>query len=109
MPRVQTRTQRLLIVLAILILLLVSSRYAIESVPHWSACQKLADEHAEMEEMINSFIRGGAKIVPAYDDGPPANAKELLDYHTQMRKKYRWAAWCPWQPIPPDPPVPTLK
>jgi len=62
-----------------------------------------------MEERIREFIRSGARIVPAYDDGPPANAKALLEYHARMRKKYRLAAWCPWKVIPPDPPTPTLK
>ena len=109
MPQAKIRMRRLLIVLAILMLLLPSSRYAIESAPRWSSCQKVADEHAYMEHAIGQFIQRGAKIVPAYDDGPSADAKTLLEYHTRMRKKYRLAAWCPWNVIPPDPPIPTLK
>jgi len=109
MPRVQTRTRRLLIVLAILVLSLAASRYAIRSAPHWSSCQQIADEHTYMEERIAVFIKGGAKYVPAYDDGPPADAKQLLSYHTRMKNKYRHAAWCPWEDIPPDPPIPTLR
>jgi hypothetical protein len=62
-----------------------------------------------MERRIGEFIRGGASIVPAYDDGPPADAKVLLEYHARMRKKYRLAAWLPWKLIPPDPPTPTLR
>jgi hypothetical protein len=104
----QTRTRSLLIVLAVMVLLLALSRYAIYSGPHWSSCKKIADEHAYMEEQIRTFISHGAKVVPAYDDGPPADARILLEYHIRMRKKYRRAAWFPWQEIPPDPPVPTL-
>jgi hypothetical protein len=62
-----------------------------------------------MERRIGEFIRGGAKIVPAYDDGPPADANVLLEYHARMRKKYRLAAWRPWKVIPPDPATPALR
>ena len=109
MPVAQTRTRRLLIVLAILVLSLAISRYAILVRPSMVLMSpNIADEHAYMKDRIGDYIRGGARYVPAYDDGPYADAKQLLDYHTRMRMKYRIAAWCPWAEIPPDPPVPTL-
>jgi hypothetical protein len=109
MSKAKTSMRWRITVLAILAFLLVSSRYAIWSAPHWSSCQGVADEHAFMEQRIGEFIQRGAKIVPAYDDGPPADAKVLLEYHARMRKKYRLAAWLPWKVIPPDPPIPTLR
>ena len=105
--RTKTRMRRFLATLIVLSVALVGSR--ISSTDHWSHCQKEADEHAFMEEAISQYIERGAKVVPAYDDGPPADARELLRYHARLRRKYRMAAWRPWQEIPPDPPVPVLK
>jgi hypothetical protein len=99
--------RRLLAILVVLSLTCVCS--SICTTAHWSDCQKQADEHALMEEAISGYIRAGAKVVPAYDDGPPADARDLLGYHTRLRWKYRIAAWRPWEAVPPDPPVPVLK
>jgi hypothetical protein len=102
----KTRMRPLLATLTVLSMAAACS--SISNTAHWSHCQKIADEHALMMEEIARYIQNGAKVVPAYDDGPPAVARELLEYHTQLRWKYRLAAWRPWQDIPPDPPIPLL-
>ena len=102
----RTRMRLLLAMLAVLSLAAACS--SISNTAHWSRCQKIADEHALMVEEISRYIENGAKVVPAYDDGPPASARELLEYHTRLRWKYRLAAWRPWQDVPPDPPIPLL-
>jgi hypothetical protein len=104
-PR-KTRMRRLL---AVLIVLSASATcFQISNTAHWSRCQKIADEHALMVKEISRYIQDGAKVVPTYDDGPPADARELLGYRSRLRWKYRLAAWCPWKDVPPDPPIPLL-
>jgi hypothetical protein len=102
--------KRLRVLLVALIVLSIGAVCSqIRSTEHWDRCQKRAYEHAFMEAEIARYIAGGARIVPAYDDGPPAEARELLRYHAELRQKYRIAAWFPWRTVPPDPPVPALR
>jgi hypothetical protein len=104
-----SRKNRIRLLLGALIVLSVAAAGSqISNTEHWSRCQKIADEHALMMEEISRYIGDGAKVVPAYDDGPPAHARELLEYHSRLRWKYRLAAWRPWQDVPPDPPIPVL-
>ena len=44
----------------------------------------IAGEHAFMESRISEFIKGGAKLVPAYDDEPFVDARELLALHRRL-------------------------
>ena len=75
---------------------------------HRESCQKIAGEHAFMEGRISEFIKGGAKLVPAYDDEPFVDARELLALHRRLRKVYETAAWRFTAPIPPHPSSPWL-
>ena len=67
----------LLAALAVLTALLAVSRYAILTAPRRKDCLAKAAEHAEMVTIIRGYIRGGAIVVPAYDDGPPADARRI--------------------------------
>ena len=106
-PSRKMRLRRLLATLTVLSMAAAFS--SISNTAHWSHCQEIADEHALMVEEIARYIQNGARVVPAYDDGPPANARELLEYHSRLRWKYWLAAWRPWKDVPPDPPIPLLR
>jgi hypothetical protein len=56
------------------------------------------------EELAEKFIARSMGRAASPDD--ERYLLRQIDYHIDLRAKYRLAGTCPWFPVPPDPPPP---
>ena len=70
---------------------------------------ELADRHeskANVVRMVRHSKLGPAEEVSVTPFGGVPLDPKLVDWHLQLRDKYKRAAYRPWLPVPPDPPPP---
>lgn len=104
LPRVRFTVRRLMVVVAVVAVILVATRWSLRLKVYRSK----AVEFARVAEANQFYSRDFAP----YDGQSPGDARKyewykLSEfYNATLMKKYERAAHAPWLPVEPDPPAP---